>query len=218
MAANRKVGRPKKPLTVIVQSKRNVGRPAGPPLLQDPRRRIVAMYYAHTKVVKMRTMRGNRKLGANSAATWLAAIVKSMYRDDAEDLRVGLLKGQAAGEVTGAAEGFVANGPEDFVPVVPMRPGSHEPLTASACDGLAKTWKNMASEFLKSDDPATLLWFSEAVKIFGLAFVSLISGNPALWIEAHALAASLGDQKIIECLRGAPGAPKLSPPNNFLVI
>jgi hypothetical protein len=177
------------------------------------------MYYAHAKVVKMRTRRGNRELGANCAATWLAAILKSMYRDDLGDLRIGLLKGQAAGEVTGAAEGFVANCPDDgYVPVVAMRPGSHEPLTVSAVDGLAKTLKNMASEFWESDDTATRLWFSEAVKIFGAAFVSLLNGNPALWVEAHALAASLGDQKIIECLRGAPGAPKLSPPNNFPVI
>jgi hypothetical protein len=211
MAANRKVGRPKKSLTVIVQSKRNVGRPAGPPLLQDQRRHMVAMYYAHTKVIKMRTMRGNRKLGANSAATWLAAIIKSMYRDDLGDLRSGLLKGQAAGEVTGASEGFVANGPEDFVPVVAMRPGSHEPLTASAVDGLAKTLKNMASEFWESDDTETRLWFSEVVKIFGLAFVSLINGNPALSTEAHARAASLGDQKIIEFLRAIARSAKVIP-------
>jgi hypothetical protein len=90
-----------------------------------------------------------------------------MYRDDHGETRIDLLKGQAAGEVPGAPEGFVTDCPDGFVPVVPMRPGSNEPLSTQDTAGLVKTLKNKTSEFLDSRDAETVHWFIESVKIFG---------------------------------------------------
>jgi hypothetical protein len=122
MATNRKAGRPKKPLTVTAQPLRGAGGRVAPPPLQDKQRHFVALYYAHTKVIKMTAKLGHRTLGANRAAIWLAMLDKSLYRDENGEIRMGLLKGAAD-------EG-------GFVPVVPLRPGTAEPITAQAVGGL----------------------------------------------------------------------------------
>jgi hypothetical protein len=218
MAAKRKPGRPKEPPAITAQPMRGPGRPASPLPLQDEQRHLVALVYACTLVEKRRTRRGHRKLGANRTIMWLAALIKAKYIDDRGETRIDLLKGQAAGEVPGAPEGFVTDCPDGFVPVVPMRPGSNEPRSTRETAGLVKTLKNKISGFLDSRDAATVIWFVESVEIFCAAIVSIEKGNPAIWIEALARASNLGDQKIIECLRGMPGAPKLSTPRNFSII
>ena len=107
-------------------------------------------------------------------------MIKAMYRDDHGETRIDLLKGLAAGEIPGAPEGFVADCPDGFVPVVPMRPGSNEPLSTQDTAGRVKTLKNKILEFLDSRDAETVHWFIESVKLFWGHYVNRErqSGNP----------------------------------------
>jgi hypothetical protein len=200
----RKIGRPKKPLPLSPpEPKKAVGRPKIPPI-EDPGRHIIAFYAAHRRVIEMRPPRGNRKLGANSAATWVAMLRKSVC-----DGSMHLLKGQAT--------------PDGFITVVPMAPGKNRPLRAvmdestdDKSDGIAgvvKTMKKKEAAFWKSDD-ATKRWFDEAVIIFMDALAAVDQGDASKWILAQAEAEIFGDSVIIDLLRRAP-APKLEEFNPF---
>jgi hypothetical protein len=150
----RKIGRPKKPLPLSPpEPKKAVGRPKMPPL-EDPERHIIAFYAAYRRVIKMGTLRGDRKLGANSAATWLAMLRKG-----------DLLKGAAVGSVTGAPKDFISDCPDGFIPVVPLARGKDRPLHSDDVAGPVKTMKKKEAAFWKSDD-ATKRWFDEAAIIF----------------------------------------------------
>jgi hypothetical protein len=194
MATKRKAGRS----SPIVEPKRPAHRPKGTavPFLHDRDRYTVAFYAAHRRVIKMRTLRGNRNLGANAAATWLAMLRKG-----------DLLKGAAVGSVTGAPDGHVGNCPDGYVSVVPMARGKDWPLHSDDVAGPVKTMKRKEAAAWKGDD-ATKRWFDEAVVIFMLALAAAARGDASKWILARARAEIFGDSKIIDVLRRAPG-PKL---------
>ncbi|MDQ6701989.1 MAG: hypothetical protein M3Z96_02200 [Pseudomonadota bacterium] len=204
MSAKRKAGRPKKLLAAIAEPKRPVGRPAVP-LLEDRELRIIAFYVAHCKFVKMRTKRGNRILGDNAAATWLA-----MLR------RGDLLKGAAAGDVPGAPEDFVKNCPEGYVPAVPLARGKDWPLHSDDVAGPVKTMKRKAAAIWRTGDAPTLLRFCEIVAIFGLILAGTDRADRGLWTEARAhwtvargRALSLGEPHIASMIDLAEIAPLL---------
>jgi hypothetical protein len=188
----------KKSLPAIAEPKRPAHRPKGTavPFLQDRERYTVALYAAHRRVIKMGTVRGNRTLGANASATWLAMLRKG-----------NLLRGAAVGDVAGAPDGHVENCPDGSVPVVPMARGKDWPLPSDDVAGPVKTMKRKEAAAWKGDD-ATKRWFDEAVAILMLALAAVDRGDVSLWIEAQARASIFGDSKIIDLLRRAPG-PKL---------
>ena len=162
----RDVGRPKKPLPTIAEQKRPAHRPKGTavPFLQDRDRYTVAFYAAHRRVIKMRTERGNRTLGDNAAATWLAMLRKG-----------DLLRGAAVGDVPGAPAGM-GNYPDGFVRVVPLARGKDWPLRSDDVAGSVKTMKKKEAAAWKGDD-ATKRWFDEAVIVFMHALEAIIRGN-----------------------------------------
>jgi hypothetical protein len=205
MATKRKAGRPKKPLSTIVEPKRPAGRPEVS-FMDDPERYTIAFYAAHRRVIKMGTVRGNRNLGANASATWLAMLRKS-----------DLLRGAAAGDVPGAPNGLVENCPDGCVPAVPMaRRGKARPLHSDDVAGPAKTMKRKEAAAWKGDD-ATKRWFDEAVVIFMLALAAVVRDDASMWIEARARAEIFGDSKIVDLLQRVPG-PRLKDLNPLSVL
>jgi hypothetical protein len=173
----RKVGRLKKPLLAIPEPKKAVGRPETLDL------RVVAFYYAHCKLIKMRTTRGNRTLGAHSAALWLTAIRKAG--------KDGLLHGAAAADVTGAPIDFT----DGFIQIVPMQ-NRDSPITIQQISGSAKAMQKKAAEIFRTADAATHRWFVEMVSIFGLVLAATKRAEHGLWEEARCLWAEAGARAI----------------------
>jgi hypothetical protein len=178
----RKVGRLKKPLLAIPEPKKAVGRPETLDL------RHVAFYVAHSKLAKMRTTRGNRTLGAHSAALWLTALRKAG--------KDGLLRGASAGGVTGAPKDFISDCPDGFIPVVPLQPKQDSPITIEQVAGSARAMQKKAAEIFRSGDDATLRWFVEMVAIYGLILAGTNRADRGLWTEARGLWAEAGARAI----------------------
>lgn len=175
MATKRKdgavIGRAKKTLMTITE-RRSRGRP-DVPFLEDPDRYRVAFYAAFKRLTKMRTVRGNRTLGYNMAAKLFTALFKG-----------DLLEGGAAGDVTGAPKNFAKNCPAGATPIVPMQRGRDEPLTIQQVAGAAKAMQKKEVKVLETGDNATLRWFTEAVKIFGLVLAGTVQNNQSQILEA----------------------------------
>jgi|HubBroStandDraft_6_1064221.scaffolds.fasta_scaffold1859824_1 hypothetical protein len=121
----RKTGRPNKPLPAVTNPEKPVGRPETLDL------RVVAFYYAYCKLIKSRTTRGNRTLGAHTAALFITAIRKAGFD--------GLLHGAAAGSVPGSPKNFISDCPDgSYIPFVPMQPKHDSPITIQQISGSAK--------------------------------------------------------------------------------
>jgi hypothetical protein len=162
----RKAGRPKKPLPVIPEPKQPVGRPETLDL------RLVAF----SKVTKMRTTRGNRTLGDNTAAQWLTALRKAG--------KDGLLCGAVAGDVTGSPKDFISDCPDGFIPVVPMQLNRDSPITIEQIAGSAKAMQKKAAEVFRTGDDATLRWFVEMAAVFGLVLAAGNRPDRGLWTRS----------------------------------
>ena len=173
-------GRPKKPLPVIPEPKKAVGRP------ETLNLRRVAFYVAHSKLIKMRTIRGNRTLGDNMAALWLTALAKAG--------KDGLLLGAAGGDVPNAPKDYVENCPDGAVPIVPMQHDA--PITIQQVAGSAKAMQKKAAEVLRTTDAATHRRFVEMVAIFGLFLEAHNRAGRGLWTEARGLWAEAASRAI----------------------
>ena len=178
----RDVGRPKKPLPVIPEPKKAVGRPETLDL------RVVAFYYAYCKLTKSRTTRGNRTLGAHTDALFITAIRKAGFD--------GLLHGAAAGSVPGSPKDFISDCPDGYIPFVPMQPKQDLPITIQQISGSAKAMQKKAAEVLRTSDDATHCWFVEMVSIFGLVLAATKRAEHGLWEEARCLWAEAGARAI----------------------
>jgi hypothetical protein len=162
----RKTGRPNKPLPAVTNPEKPVGRPETLDL------RVVAFYYAYCKLIKSRTTRGNRTLGAHTAALFITAIRKAGFD--------GLLHGAAAGSVPGSPKDFISDCSDGYIPFVPMQ-------TIQQISGSAKAMQKKAAEVLRASDDATHRWFVEMVSIFGLVLAATVRAEHGLWEKAHGL-------------------------------